>query len=157
MQCLAETDDCDLAAFGTRHSAMLAHKRIADCRLLINNQIVITAKRFVLLWAEQLRMIYYPRLSPKRNDRIDLCFISAIVRGHCSEPLDNRRGESWRCTERLVRRRSIHGPVNLHVTFGDEKKDLSNYLAYSRIQVLAVTDYCVSTAFGIWHSAVWCT
>ena len=52
MQRLADTDYCDPAAFGTRHSAKLAHKPIADCRLPVDHQIVITTNRFVLLRVE---------------------------------------------------------------------------------------------------------
>ena len=46
MQCLADTDYRELAAFGIRQYR--THNPISDCRLPVDYQIVITAKCFVL-------------------------------------------------------------------------------------------------------------
>ena len=58
MQCLADRDYCDPAAFGIRQSWRI--NTIADCRLPVDHEIVITNKRFVPLRAESL---------PNKNDK----------------------------------------------------------------------------------------
>ena len=155
MQCLADRDYCDPAAFGIRQSWRI--NTIADCRLPVDHEIVITNKRFVPLRAESL-----PNKNDKNKKTADLQEICRSHSGSRIRTYDLRVMSPTSYQTALSRTNHVRHfserervyALRIQLSRKKIKTFYGNDSLYSHMQCLADMDDCDSAAFGIRHSAV---